>query len=62
MKMKKTYYLNKDVLMLDEVTLLGRDGDAEITVDELGALSNRFPYEFVCDIGKRVPRVYLNRA
>ena len=35
---------------------------AEITVDELGALSNRFPYEFVCDIGKRVPRVYLNRA
>ena len=48
--------------LLDEVTLLGRDGDAEITVDELGALSNRFPYEFVCDIGKRVPRVYLNRA
>ena len=47
--------------LLDEVTLLGRDGDAEITVDELGALSNRFPYEFVCDIGKRVPRVYLNR-
>ena len=44
--------------LLDEVTLLGRDGDAEITVDELGALSNRFPYEFVCDIGKRVPRVY----
>ena len=47
-----------DVTTLDEVTLLGKDGEEEITVDELGALSGRFPYEFVCDIGKRVPRVY----
>ena len=46
--------------LLDEVTLLGKDGEEEITVDELGALSGRFPYEFVCDIGKRVPRVYLD--
>ena len=46
--------------LLDEVTLLGKDGEEEITIDELGALSGRFPYEFVCDIGKRVPRVYLN--
>lgn len=45
--------------LLDEVTLLGKDGEDEITIDELGALSGRFPYEFVCDIGKRVPRVYL---
>ncbi|MCD8338327.1 MAG: alanine racemase [Lachnospiraceae bacterium] len=47
-----------DVHILDEVTLMGRDGEDEISVDELGALSGRFPYEFVCDIGKRVPRVY----
>ncbi|MCD8015198.1 MAG: alanine racemase [Lachnospiraceae bacterium] len=46
------------VQVLDEVTLMGKDGDDEITVDELGALSGRFPYEFVCDVGKRVPRVY----
>ena len=46
--------------LLDEVTLLGKDGEEEITIDELGALSGRFPYEFVCDIGKRVPRVYLD--
>ncbi len=45
--------------LLDEVTLLGRDGEKEITVEELSRLSGRFPYEFVCDIGKRVPRVYL---
>lgn len=44
---------------LDEVTLLGADGAQRITVEELGALSGRFPYEFVCDIGKRVPRVYM---
>ena len=48
-----------DVSMLDEVTLLGRDGEDEITIDELGELSGRFPYEFVCDIGKRAPRVYV---
>ncbi len=48
-----------DVKVLDEVTLLGADGGQEITADELGALSGRFPYEFVCDIARRVPRVYV---
>ena len=43
-------------------TLLGKDGDAEITADELGSLSGRFPYEFVCCIGKRVPRVYYRNG
>lgn len=42
----------------DEVTLLGRDGGAFLGIDELGALSGRFPYEFVCCISPRVPRVY----
>ena len=48
-----------DVKVLDEVTLLGKDGTEEITVDELGVLSGRFPYEFVCVVGKRVPRIYV---
>ena len=48
-----------DVHVLDEVTLLGRDQDEEITLEELDRLSGRFPYEFVCDIGKRVPRKYI---
>ena len=43
---------------LDEVILVGRQGDEEITVDELGDLCGRFSYEFICDIGKRVPRIY----
>ncbi len=43
----------------DEVTLIGRDGEEEITMEELAELSGRFNYEFACDIGKRVPRVYV---
>lgn len=42
----------------DEVTLIGWDGDEFIGVDDLAAISDRFNYEFICDIGRRVPRVY----
>ncbi len=44
--------------MLDEVTLMGRDAGDEITVEELSEWSGRFPYEWVCCVGKRVPRRY----
>lgn len=43
----------------DEVTLMGKDGDEFISVDTLGDLSGRFSYEFVCEVSKRVPRVYI---
>ena len=46
----------------DEVTLLGRDGDARITMEELAALSGGFHYEIPCLIGKRVPRLYVSRG
>ena len=42
----------------DKVTLLGMDGTERITAEELGELSGRFNYEFVCDLGKRIPRSY----
>ena len=42
----------------DEVTLIGKDGNEEITMEELGAVSGRFNYELACDLGKRIPRVY----
>lgn len=42
----------------DTVTLIGRDGDSVITVDELANLCNTINYEIVCGIGKRVPRIY----
>ena len=43
----------------DEVTLIGRDGEEEIRVEDLAAIGGGFHYEIVCDIGKRVPRVYV---
>ena len=43
----------------DKVTLIGCDADEQITVEKLGELSGRFPYELVCCIGNRVPRVYM---
>ena len=43
----------------DPVILLGKDGKDEITPEELGRLSGRFPYELTCDINQRVPRVYV---
>lgn len=43
-----------------EVTLLGRDGELEITMEELAKNSGGFHYEIPCLIGKRVPRVYVS--
>jgi alanine racemase len=42
----------------DEVVLLGRDGDAEITADEWADRLGTISYEIVCGIGRRVPRSY----
>lgn len=46
----------------DEVTLIGTDGDMHITMEELGGLSGRFNYELACDLGKRIPRVYVKNG
>ncbi|MEJ8733232.1 MULTISPECIES: alanine racemase [Mediterraneibacter] len=43
---------------MDPVVLVGKDGTEEITVEELSELSGRFPYEFICCLGKRIPRNY----
>ncbi len=49
-----------DVKVEDLVTLVGIDGEEQITVEEIANLSGSFNYEFICDIGKRVQRVYQN--
>ncbi len=46
----------------DEVTLLGRDAGEALPVEELSSLCGRFPYEFVCCVGKRVPRIYIRHG
>lgn len=45
-----------------EVTLIGCDGAEQITVEELAAWCGGFHYELVCDLGKRVPRVYYRNG
>lgn len=47
-----------DVKFGDRVTLVGTDGDKSIAVEDLSELCGRFNYEFVCDLGKRIPRNY----
>jgi alanine racemase len=42
----------------DEVVLLGRDGEAEVTADEWADRLGTINYEIVCGIGRRVPRTY----
>lgn len=42
----------------DCVTLVGTDGGQTITVEELADMAGTFNYEFVCGLGKRIPRVY----
>ena len=42
----------------DPVVLVGRSGEARITVEDIAAAADSFNYEFVCGISRRVPRVY----
>ena len=46
----------------DMVTLIGKDGDQTISVEEIAALAGTFNYEFVCDLGKRIPRNYYHNG
>lgn len=48
-----------EVSVGDKVTLAGTDGNETILIDELSLLAGTFNYEFVCDLGKRVPRVFI---
>jgi len=44
----------------DEVIILGRQGDEEITANEMGRWVDTIGYEVVCGFGPRIPRVYRN--
>ena len=46
------------VEMGDEVVLIGRQGEEEITADEWAHRLGTIPYEVVCRIGPRLPRRY----
>jgi alanine racemase len=44
----------------DEVVLIGKQGDREIRAEEVGRLAGTIPYEILCRIGSRVPRIYID--
>ncbi len=48
-----------DVAEGDLVTLMGTDGDETISADDIANEVGTINYEIVCDVGKRVPRVYI---
>ncbi len=47
-----------DVKVGDKVVLVGKQGKNSISVEELADMSASFNYEFVCDVNRRVPRVF----
>lgn len=47
-----------DAVVGDEVVLLGRQGEDEITAEELAGKLDTISYEVFCSVGARVPRVF----
>ena len=50
------------VTLDDTVTLVGRDGEEVITVEQIAAAADSFNYEFGCGISRRVPRIYCQNG
>ena len=43
----------------EEVVLIGKNGNEIISADDMAQMIGTIGYEIVCDVGKRVPRVYI---
>ena len=50
-----------EVAVGDEVVLIGRQGDEEITTGEWAEMLGTISYEIVCGFGPRLPRRHLTR-
>lgn len=48
----------KDIRLYDDVTLIGRDGDLEVRAEDVAEWAETIPYEILCGLTDRVPRVY----
>lgn len=44
------------------VTVFGKDGDAEIKVEDIADIANTINYEILCLISKRIPRIYIKNG
>ncbi len=43
----------------DEAVIIGKQGNNKISVEEVSILAQTIPYEILCSVGKRVPRIYI---
>jgi len=46
----------------DEAVLIGRQGDKEISADEIADKIGTISYEVFCGVSKRVPRIYIKNG
>ncbi len=49
-----------DVALEDEVVIMGRQGDEEITADEIAGHAGTINYEIVSSLTSRVPKIYID--
>lgn len=50
-----------DVHFGDEAVLIGKQGNLEITVDQVAEKAGTISYEILTGIGKRIPRIYVSQ-
>jgi alanine racemase len=46
------------VMVGDDAVVIGRQGQEEVTATDIAAWTDTIPYEVLCSIGPRVPRLY----
>ncbi len=51
-----------DVKRADEVIMIGKDGELNISMEDVASWMGTISYETMCMIGKRVPRVYIKNG
>ena len=49
-----------DVKLGDEIVIMGKQGDQEISADDLAAINGTINYEITCCFDLRIPKVYVN--
>ncbi|MBR0399559.1 MAG: alanine racemase [Mogibacterium sp.] len=49
-----------DVKLGDEIVIMGRQGDQEISADDLAGINGTINYEITCCFDLRIPKVYIN--
>ena len=50
----------KDVKLGDEIVIMGKQGDNEISADDLANINGTINYEITCCFDLRIPKVYIN--